>query len=53
MPAQVKPDHSKVIDQMLNKSIPCVQIFTVSMHENKWWCFLLTLVSEMNHFPVW
>ena len=53
MPAQVKPDHTKVINQTLHKSIPCVQIFAVPMHENEWACTLLTLVSEMDRFPVW
>lgn len=53
MPAQVIPDDSMVLDQTLHKPIPCVQILTVTMHENKWERSLLTLVSEMDRFPVW
>ena len=53
MPAQVIPDDSMVLYQTLHKPIPCVQILTVAMHENKWGRSLLTLVSEMDRFPFW
>ena len=53
MPAQVIPDDPMVLDQTLHKPIPRVQILAVAMHENKWEPSLLTLVSEMDCFPVW
>ena len=42
-----------VLDQTLHKPIPRVQILAVAMHENKWERSFLTLVSEMDRFPVW
>ena len=53
MPAQVIPDDSEFLNQTLYKAIPCVHILAVAMHENKWERSLLTLVSEMDRFPVW